>query len=804
MSTRTAPDRAPQAQSTSTSNCVSPPSEISATDACVVDVKPSLDSGAIGTQRSITLRCDSAAALLPGPSATPYPTTGCFDVQASIADITSGISATFVSAICGNMPVSPRSPASCSDALNPLCAVGYASTGSSGCSPCPAGLTLVGSNCQGPPVAGTCPPGSTPITNAGGGIINCVSPPFPSTPSPANDFQVTFDLGAPDVFLVTFKGFVGTTPSGACPESTIRKENVLLNRPSNPANQVFGTACQFTLQVQARNLEVNHIQVDNGSPCGGILPSNGSVPVIAQGCIVKVTVTGLVVLKLGVNCKDGSEPSTGSSAEGAGFPPGSVYQCVDGALSVTGIVVPNAPVQLQVINGVFNPTCLPASVSGGAASATPTPTSAGLQATTTPTVPPTPSPPSPTPTGTLTPVSTLPKRAPSSGLAACSLPGPTTIRLVTGANGQVNFFGNEAEYSAHAVPYNPPLGTNVDIVGSFAIDGGGVGGVIVYTQIRYENGSVQFCGPVVTGGSGLAHCVQNVGNPPSGALALADVDFILNCRDFFTETSFVPGGSKPAPPTPDPINTAPSPNGLCILRTGMGALQIEVSYPSIVDSQPPVDTGAVTVGVFSNATPVPPTGVVVPFTATPTSTPTPTNTPVPTPTPLQAPGPPPSATLTPTPIPTSTPRPTVTPTATSTSAPARSLNFSLDGARVNRAAGNGCAKSDVDGVDAGTRICMMMTYTVRSMPGDLARLTKYELRFGSRTAFAAEYSGTQKVSELGGFVRYIAYTLPSGLNPGVYDFKATLKIDNVTKERDWRFAVLRSAALAAVLFDTAG
>jgi hypothetical protein len=604
------------------------------------------------------------------------------------------------------------------------------------------------------------------------------------------------------MFLVTFKGFVGTTSAGACPESTILKENVLLNRPSNPANQVFATACQFTLQVQVRNLEVIHIQVDNGSPCGGTLPSNGTVPIIAQGCIVKVTVTGMVVLKLGVNCKDGSEPSAGSSAEGASFPKGSVYQCVDGALSVTGIVVPNAPVQLTVTNGVFNPTCLPISSAGPSASATPTATSAGLQATTTPTVPPTPSSPTPTPTGTLTAVSTLPTHPPGSGLAACSLPGPTSIRLVTGANGQVNFFGTEAEYRAHAVPYNPPLGTNVDIVGSFAIDLGGVGGVIVYTQIRYENGAVQFCGPVLTDASGTAHCVQNVGNPPSGALALADVDFILNCRDFFTETTFVPGGSKPAPPTPDPIITAPSPNGLCILRTGMGALQIQVSYPSIVDSQPPVNTGPVTVGVFSQATPVPPTGVVVPFTATPVSTPTPTNTAVPTPTPVQSSTS--AASPTPTATPTSTPRPAATPTQTSTPTATRVLSFTLDGSRVTRAAGSGCAKGDLDGVNAGTRVCMMMTYTVRSMPGDLARLTRYELRFGSHVVFAADYTGTQKASEVGGFVRYIAYTLPAGLSPGVFDFRASLKIDSMTKVRVWRFAVLRSASVASVPFDTAG
>ena len=124
--------------------------------------------------------------------------------------------------------------------------------------------------------------------------------------------------------------------------------------------------------------------------------------------------------------------------------------------------------------------------------------------------------------------------------------------------------------------------------------------------------------------AGTAHCKETVRAPYPGVKAQVDVDFIANCTDFMTSTSFVPDGPNPTPPTPTKVQRAPAPNGACLLRNGPGELQLNALFQPNVDTQPKVETGETTIGVFPISTPVPPTSVAV---GTPTSSPVPTQTP---------------------------------------------------------------------------------------------------------------------------------------------------------------------------------
>jgi hypothetical protein len=89
-----------------------------------------------------------------------------------------------------------------------------------------------------------------------------------------------------------------------------------------------------------------------------------------------------------------------------------------------------------------------------------------------------------------------------------------------------------------------------------------------------------------------------------------------------------------------------------------------------------------------------------------------------------------------------------------------------------------------------------MYYTVYSLPKSLTRLTTYDITVSGRSVFKAEYRGTQAVHDVGTFVRYILYTIPHGLAPDVYTFRATLTLGKVSKSRTWQFAVVRSSVLA--------
>jgi hypothetical protein len=224
-----------------------------------------------------------------------------------------------------------------------------------------------------------------------------------------------------------------------------------------------------------------------------------------------------------------------------------------------------------------------------------------------------------------------------------------------------------------------------------------------------------------------------------------------------------------------------------VLRSGFGPLAITASFTPIINTQPALSVGPLVLGQFGAATATPAataTGVGPAATITPTPTNTPVFTPSPTPKPTKTP------TITPTPTPAAT--------ATFTATPIPPLRFSVDAARVQRLFGKGSKAKphgDQKGLNAvhhADQTALVMYFTVRSSPSTLTRITTYEVRRGAKTVFKVSFSSKQTPTDLGHFVRFTIYVVPRNLPYGVYEFRATLKIDNKQQARSWRFAVVRS------------
>lgn len=754
---------------------------------CLLGIAASPTDQALGVPRTVTFLCGIPVGTLKGA-----PGPGCYDLRATLLDLTTGAGVPFDAATCANVAAHVGVNVDCTGIANPICPPGYTASPppTGGCSPCPAGFQFVSGQCRFYPTTGICPPGSTPFPNTGGGLAYCYTGVLPATVGPANEFTVSFTPTSPHIFEVSVTGYVPTNANGGCPPGTT------LTPDAELAPKVYVTACAFAFQIVQRAEEINSLVAKAAGTCSAPLGSNLYYLVVGQGCLADVEAFGMIVLKVGVNCSNGSEPATGSSAVSNGFPPGSMYDCEGDSLTVTNIPVLGVPLSLTVSNGIFNPECFPVYA---APSQPGTPTA-------TPSVTPLATPrPSPTPTATPTPpaLTATPTAIPGTGSSAayCSPPGPTTIQVVTGPNGVVNFIGNDVEYSAYANPANPAPGSTVDIVGHFAVDGAPEPGVTVFAHYDEGNGETARCGPVMTDVTGTAHCPLSTDSVPSGTTVSAMVDFIQNCTDYSTTAAFTVGGQ--AVPSSPPVITAPAPNGVCVLRTGPGQLTVSVTYTSPIDTQPPVTLSNVPIGTFGFPTPTPvETTLPVPnATPTPSNTPVPTATPRPTatPTPTSTPTPTPTPTSTPSPTPTSTPSPTPPPTPTATATgpppPPPVLSFSLDAARVSKLADRGNGRG-LNLAQQGQRVNLSIYYTVRSLPRAVSRLTTYEIDRGSRVIFKAAYRGTQGTQQLGAQVRYIAYRIPPHLAPGVYTFRAILQLASVRKTAFWSFAVVRPALIA--------
>jgi hypothetical protein len=757
---------------------------------CVVSISPSEAFNPIGTQHTVTFTCGNSAGLLNFPASGTQAAlpAGCYDVTAALVDISTGSAATFDSATCGGVGVPViTSSVNCASAHNPICSIGFASSGGPcQASACPTGFTFSGTACQGPPNAsGICPSQSTGVTNAGGSVVFCVAAASVNATS-GNQVVLTFNSSAPHVYFVEVSGYVGATSSGTCPAGTTLVRNVPIS-PTGLTAQVVPVACQFSVRAEKKYIEATHLTIIPVGTCSGTLIARVNSIDFVSPCFFKVKATGMVILKTGVDCTNGTEPTTGTSAVPAGFLPDPetliqpVYQCVDGTLSVIDVGVPGIQVNLESNNGSFNPICIPVS-RALALLTTPTPT-----ATISPTATDTPLPTdTPIPgTSTLTPTA-IPTPAPYHQPAACTASSGTVQQMQTQVN-PVGLAGSSNVDVAASIVAPPVPGQDVILQGTFDLGFTPATDFPMFGTIFYPTNTV-FCDSGRTDSLGNASCTQSP-TPIDGLqfpqYVPTDISFVANCQEYGIHTYFVdPKGNPPAASYHfgDPF---------CVIPTAFGTLSVRATFSSTINTQPALTTGDVSLvqAELATASPTPATPVptdtpaaVATDTATgiPTATATDTSTPVPTDTPIPP---------TPTAIPTAT--------ATATATPPPPLKFTLDAARVTLPKLEN-KRQGTDQVTRGQKTSLVMYYTIRSMPKAVKRVTTYRINDAAgRTVFGVTFPpGTEDRN--GQFARYTAYTVPTNLPFGVYRYRATLTLGKSSQTRTWLFAVVRgSAAVSA-------
>lgn len=332
----------------------------------------------IGIQHTETFTCgagltpSSTNAGFPGTSTSPVgpgsigftgPTVnlvpGCYNVTASVSDITQGTSATFTSATCGNQVATvTTATVNCASYASPICPVGQTAT--------PANAGPGFNFCSGNPgptstiTAGvttfTCPTGFTVSPAFSGNPTTCVA----KATSASNTVTVTLNPGAPHAYLITFtgytptqNGFPGTAGVAACApgETYIPGPYNLTISGSAPPNEVVTPVqdgvCQFTVAAQKKYVEITNVNLtgvdSNGNPCTGgpVLFSEGLKSFFGPPCTLSAVALGTLILKSGVNCAQpttgiGPEPVTGAAAP-AEYGKGAQYSCVGDTLSVINI-----------------------------------------------------------------------------------------------------------------------------------------------------------------------------------------------------------------------------------------------------------------------------------------------------------------------------------------------------------------------------------------------------------------------------------------------------------------------------------
>lgn len=766
------------------------PNEPALTPDCVASISPSEAFNPIGTQHTVTFTCGNSAGLLSFPTSGTQAAlpAGCYDVKASLIDITTGNAATFDSASCGNIRIAiTTSTVNCADVQNPICSIGFVSAGGGPCqsSVCPIGFTFSGTACQAPPNAsGVCPSESTAVTNAGGSVVVCIASTS-LTATSANQVVLTFNSSAPHVYFVSVSGYVGTTSTGACPAGTTLVHNVPII-PSGAAPQVVAAACQFSVRAEKKYIEATHLSIIPVGTCTGSLIARVNNVDFVSPCFFKVKATGMVILKTGIDCSNGTEPATGTSAVPAGFLPDPetliqpVYQCVDGTLSVIDVGVPGIQVNLASNNGSFNPICIPVS-RALALLTTPTPT-ATASPTATDTPLPTATPIPGTPTLTPTPI---PTPSPFHQPAACTASPAATQQMQTQVN-PVGLAGSTNVDVAASIVAPPVPGQDVILQGSLDLGFLPAANFPMFGTIFYPTNTV-FCDSGRTDALGNATCTQSP-TPIDGLqfpqYVPTDISFVANCQEYGIHTYFVdPGGNPPSAKYHfgDPF---------CVIPTAFGNLSVRATFSSPINTQPALTTGDVSLvqAEFATASPTP-------------ATPLPTDTPTPAATDTATEVGTATATSTSTPAATDTPVPTATstttPTATPTATPPPPLKFSLDAARVTLPKLEN-KRQGTDQVTRGEKTSLVMYYTVKSMPKAVKRITTYQIRDASgRVVFGVTFPpGTE--DHAGQFARYTAFTVPTNLPFGVYTYRANLTLGNRTQTRTWLFAVVRgSAAVSA-------
>jgi len=678
-----------------------------------------------------------------------------------VTDGTTGAQLSFNQVVCGG--IGNGVSGNCLNAAASLCATGYlVSQSNQQCEPCPPNFTYDPTHkvCAISPTNGVCPAGTTPQTNGGKVPVSCTEPVLDNTPQAGNEVQMVVEATSPHVVTVTVTGYVGTSAAGYCPAGTTLTPGVIATSGS-PA-----PGCAFSLTVQENYIEVNNISLIRESSCGGNF--NPSLAAIAgdQACFILIKVTGMVILKEGVDCSTEPNGTTAPNPPFYGDPVTNIlptYDCTDGTLRIINIPTPGVQIQLTVSNGTFPTDCLPQAL-------TPKPVGTpGPSVTPTPTDTPTPTP-TPDTAVTPTPTPTPPPIVGFEDRAFCvANNSSSTETVVTDQYGLVGYNGDTVTVSATTTTPAPTL---VGIAAAFGLDGGPLADIPAWATLHYPFvDSTIPCG--TTDSDGNTSCTANVAGSSPGDLLPIDVSGIYNCEEYGIKTYVYVGQTGVIA---GPVSL-PAQQGICVLRSYAGAVTLAANVVSNLNTQPAVSAGPITLGTygFPTATPV----------ATNTSTPAPTSTAIPTPTNTPIP------TATPTSTPTPTPTDTPTPTATSV---VHTLRFTLDAARVDRSGSKG-TKSGLDVLQGGEKVWLMMYYTVKDLTGPTKRTTTYALWSGSQLLFKQSFTGSE--TSPGSSVRYLPLQLPGSLTPGIYEFRATLQLGKVVMDRFWRFVVVAVPGIAA-------
>lgn len=286
----------------------------------VASVAPPVAINPIGTEHTVTFTCGAQSFASTTATGTAFVAPGCYNVQASVTDITSGAATAFDSAICGGVAApSGSGTVNCGNVRSPICPTGtVAATGTAltATSPC--------------------------VTSASSTA---------ATPDISNNVVVTINPGAPHAYVINFTGYTPTTAAGSCPAGTTLVTGITLpvttGTTTTPTLVGPTSACRFSVEAQKKYAEVTSIVLTPVNACGGTLTfAEGLKSFFGPPCIVNVAVTGTVILKTGITCGNGTEPTTGTAAP-AEFGSGATYQCSNGTLSVVGVTGP-APGQTSL------------------------------------------------------------------------------------------------------------------------------------------------------------------------------------------------------------------------------------------------------------------------------------------------------------------------------------------------------------------------------------------------------------------------------------------------------------------------
>lgn len=163
------------------------------------------------------------------------------------------------------------------------------------------------------------------------------------------------------------------------------------------------------------------------------------------------------------------------------------------------------------------------------------------------------------------------------------------------------------------------------------------------------------------------------------------------------------------------------------------------------------------------------------------------------PTPIGPPPGPPTRTPTPGTAPAPTPPPTAPATVTPTTVAGTS--FSLDAARVSQVNNPGNLIG-LAAVKPGSKVWLMMYYTVRTLQKSVSRVTTYSIKYKGKVVYKVAYNTTMKRTELGRFSRYTAYSVPASLPYGPYVYRARLTIGMKSQSKSWKFSVAKQERIA--------